>query len=287
MTISLEGQLSAACVSARRAGVSNVLLNKLPPAMQKQVSQNEKACQAFAYRYRLENGELVTGFLVAPKNIEASLPVIIYNRGGTADFGLINTAQMMTELATLASWGYIVIGSQYTGNSLSDGKDEWGGPDLNAVEQLKEIIDALDSADSSKVYMLGGSRGAMMSYMLLRKVGWIKAVASIAGVSDVKDFVSFRKDMRDIFREIHIDSAVEYDRRSAIKWFNELPLSVPILLIHGKQDNKVPFAQTEKLYGALKGRDNVQFITLEDAGHNLTFSDPCIASYVREWLSEV
>ena len=131
---------------------------------------------------------MVAGFVVAPKTINAPLPVIIYNRGGTADFGLVNTGQIMLTLATLASWGYVVIGTQYTGNKLSDGKDEWGGMDLDAVQQLSVIIDSLDCADSTKIYMLGGSRGAMMSYMLLRRASWIKAFVQSLGLVMRKNF---------------------------------------------------------------------------------------------------
>ncbi len=58
------------------------------------------------------------------------------------------------------------------------------------MEQLKQIIDGPDFADSTRIYMLGGSRGAMMSYMLLRKVDWIKVVASTTEVSDVRDFMA-------------------------------------------------------------------------------------------------
>ena len=34
------------------------------------------------------------------------------NKELAADFVLINAVQMMTELATLANWGYVMIGSQ-------------------------------------------------------------------------------------------------------------------------------------------------------------------------------
>lgn len=54
------------------------------------------------------------------------LPCVIYNRGGTADFGLIKKGFLFTELADIARKGYAVIGSQYPGNSLSEGRDERG-----------------------------------------------------------------------------------------------------------------------------------------------------------------
>ena len=58
------------------------------------------------------DGNKVKGFLAYPKS-KGKYPGIIYNRGGNLEFGSLNISKAVFILAKVASWGYIVVGSQY------------------------------------------------------------------------------------------------------------------------------------------------------------------------------
>jgi len=85
------------------------------------------------HRIKYGSGGLkIGGYLVIPKDIEGKLPVIIYNRGGNRNYGLID--KNLNHLEYLASNGYIVLASQYRGNIYSEGRDEYGGGDVDDIK---------------------------------------------------------------------------------------------------------------------------------------------------------
>jgi dipeptidyl aminopeptidase/acylaminoacyl peptidase len=181
----------------------------------------------------------VKGFIVTPKKGK-NLPVIIYNRGGSKDFGKIEDRQLFFLLAKIASWGYVVIASQYRGNDGGEGKDECGGKDINDVINLKQVIDVLPNVDTNRIGMFGGSRGGMQSLLALEKMDFIKAVVCRAGSSNEirgyklrPEVQEFRSDMYDVY------SDSENFKRSTVCRTHLLPKNVPILLLHGSSDEQV------------------------------------------------
>ena len=77
----------------------------------------------------------IKGFLIRPQ-AKGNYPVLIFNRGGNADYGTIRFPFLIDFLAKIAKKGYVIIGSQLRGNSVSDGQDEFGGRDVNDVLSL-------------------------------------------------------------------------------------------------------------------------------------------------------
>lgn len=114
----------------------------------------------------LSDGLRVKGFLLAPKK-EGRYPVLIFNRGGCKDFGALTRGFVARWLSVFASWGYIVVASQYRGNGGGEGKDELGGADVADVLDLLPLIDSLPHADPARIGMWGASRGGLMSYLVL------------------------------------------------------------------------------------------------------------------------
>src|SRR6266496_2852064 len=195
---------------------------------------NAQYVRAFVFTYTS------AGYVVVPKAISnTALPVIIYNRGGSKDFSLIRHGHLFSQIAVLARWGYIVIGSQYTGNSTSEGKDEWGGMDLQAVFDLYSIIQKISIADERRIGMFGVSRGGTMTYLALTKVKWIKAAVTIAGASDLARQSKLRPEMQEVFNDAFGGNEESKKQRSAICWPEKFPDNVPLLLMHGTADWRV------------------------------------------------
>src|SRR5688500_10771616 len=120
------------------------------------------------------DGLKVKGYLVMPK-AKGIYPCIIYNRGGNRDGGALTDGQTGRIMAEVASWGYIVVGSQYRGNMGGEGKEEFGGSDVNDVLNLIPLLANFQQADTSRIGMYGWSRGGMMTYLALTKTKRIKA----------------------------------------------------------------------------------------------------------------
>ncbi|MBD3414898.1 MAG: prolyl oligopeptidase family serine peptidase [Candidatus Aminicenantes bacterium] len=131
----------------------------------------------------LSDGLKIKGFLVVPKK-EGKYPCIIFNRGGFGELGKIDDKLLFFLLALLSSKGYVIICSQYRGSVGSEGKDEYGGADINDVVNLIPALGYVNKADTSRIGMYGVSRGGMMTYIALTKTKKIKAAVVWAGISD-------------------------------------------------------------------------------------------------------
>ncbi len=184
----------------------------------------------------------VKGFLVTPKK-KGIYPAIIYNRGGSLDFGSLTDSHAsigLGELARLAHSGYVIAASQYRGNGGGEGKEQYGGKDINDVLNLIPILEEESMADTSRLGLWGWSRGGMQSFLTLRTLDRFKALAvggpSTNLVRSAFDRPILLKNWNEIIPgiNIHRDAVLAY--RSAINWVNELPRDLPILILQGGAD---------------------------------------------------
>lgn len=228
----------------------------------------------FVYRIRYRSqGHSVMGFIVEPRKGSGKLPSIIWNRGGSGEFGAIKRGLVFTNsMGALARAGYLVFASQYSGNAGSEGKDELGGSEIVDVLNLHKIIRAYRRADARRIGMFGHSRGGMMTFLALKKARWIKAAAVNAPMTDaVRSAMyrgaAFRKHHAAFFRQT---SAALRDR-SAVQWVGRLSKRVPILILHGTGDWRVraedSIALAAKLYTA---KIPFRFVAYEGADHEMT-----------------
>ena len=67
----------------------------------------------------------------------------------------------MDYLEYLASRGYVVAASQYRGNLYSEGRDEYGGQDVDDILNLIAKVKKLSYVDRENIFMIGFSRGEL------------------------------------------------------------------------------------------------------------------------------
>ncbi len=94
-------------------------------------------------------------------------------------------------------------------------------------------------ADKNRIGMYGVSRGAVMTYLALTKVSWIKAVCICSGLANMIRNVQMRPEMQDVFNKRFGGSVEDMKKRSVVFWTEKLPKNVPILIIHGTKDERV------------------------------------------------
>lgn len=221
----------------------------------------------------MSDGLKIKGYIAKPKK-EGVYPVIIYNRGGNRDFGALNVFRATYVMGTMASWGYVVVGSNYRGGGGSEGMEEFGGKEVNDIRNLIPLLSHEKMADTSRMGLYGGSRGGMMTYLLLRNNCMFKAAVINSGVSDA--FIGkSRPEMEklvlaQLIPDYEKNKQAELEKRSAIYWADELCKSTPLLIMHGSADWRVPPEQALDMVSKLyELKHPVRFLFLEGASHML------------------
>ena len=220
-------------ISVKPFVLDDATVETIEPQYLERAQRNAEAIEAIDFEY-VVNGRKYNGFYARLKSLDKNVkhPVVILNRGGTALFGRIDAKQIFLGFATSSiNAGYIVIGSQCMGFAEDGAPDEFCGTDFESVLALKDLIDADDMADASRIGVYGGSRGATATFRLLAEVNWIKAAVVISGALDLFDD-DFR-DMTENYVKTFGGSKEEREKRSVLCWPEKLPKNVPILLMYG------------------------------------------------------
>ena len=141
---------------------------------------------------------------------------------------------------------------------------------MQDVVRLYDLLKEDPYADVSRIGVLGGSRGAVMTYLLMKRVSWVKAAVVMSGVSNLLD-ESFRPKMQEVYTELFGPSREERVKRSVLEWVDQLPKNVPLLLMHGTADWRVNPLHTLKLVEACyHHKIPCSLIWYEGGDHTLT-----------------
>lgn len=236
-------------LDARRITLKDVS-RKITSKKMTQVKKNNKYIFAYQIIYKSQ-GHKVVGYIIEPKK-GTRLPNIIWNRGGSMDFGEIKIEHLFTKIGNFAKQGYITITTQYSGAGGSEGKDEFGGKDIEDVLNLYKILKGYTRSDISKIGMYGVSRGGLMIYLALARVRWIKAAVTIGAPTDQISAPKFRKGWKEHQVKMYGESLKESRKRSPVYWTEKFYKKTPLLIMHGTADWRVnpldSIHLAEKLY---------------------------------------
>ncbi|HET9532216.1 MAG TPA: prolyl oligopeptidase family serine peptidase [Blastocatellia bacterium] len=237
----------------------------------------------------LSDGLRVKAYLSFPKKGER-LPCVIFNRGGNREFGALDDARAAGTLGSVASWGYIVVASQYRGNAGGEGKEEFGGRDVNDVLNLIPLLESLPQADATRIGMYGWSRGGMMTYLALARSDRIAAAVVGAGAADLFDGAKRRPEMEtevyaQLIPDFHKNKERELTMRSAVRWPEKLHKKTPILLLHGSADWRVHPTEGLAMATALyNSKHPFRFVFFEGGDHGLTEHRVEVNRLIKDWL---
>jgi len=132
------------------------------------------------------DGLKVKGYVSYPTDKSKKYPCVIWNRGGIENRGVIDSFTARGMFGQIANWGYVVFASQYRGNDGGEGKDEFGGDDVNDVLNLIPLANEIENADKSKWGIEGWSRGGMMTYLALTKTDVFKCAVVSGGIANLR-----------------------------------------------------------------------------------------------------
>ena len=262
------------------------------PAADYETYKNDLDCNVITYPV----GDLtVRGIYVRPKEQGSrDLPVLIVNRGGNGPSGAWNFRGMFNRVFPLAHAGYIVIGSQYRGSRRGGdpaiyGSDEFGGADIDDVLALVELIDRLPGADETRIGMYGWSRGGMMALLAAARTDRLKAMAVGGTPTDLAAELAVRPEMERVFRaripNYDENKQAALEARSAVYWADGIDPDLPILILHGRRDERVSLRSARELARVLGARRHPhKLVIYEDGSHGLLERNPEVMAELRAWF---
>jgi dipeptidyl aminopeptidase/acylaminoacyl peptidase len=223
----------------------------------------------------ISDGLKVKGYLAYPLlNENKKFPCVIWNRGGFNEKGAIDKFTARGIFGQLASWDYVVLASQYRGNAGSEGKENFGGDDVNDILNLIESAEEIPFTDTNKWGIEGWSRGGMMTLLVLLKKSDFNSVVKCAvlsgAISDLKSYLEFDIDKKKVYQKFfgkNFDE--EINNRTVIDKVYKLP-KIPYLLMHGGKDDIVSPIQTLNLSEKFFSSDILhRLIIFENGDHFL------------------
>ena len=243
----------------------------------------------------LSDGLKVVGFLVKPRDPKGRrYPVIIYNRGGLQDIGKIDVPNIL-DFYELAANGFVVLASQYRGNDGGEGLEQFGGADVGDVVTLVSLASSLPYADPKNIFFYGLSRGGMMAFLALARGVTVNAAAVVGGIYDLQALMSAAKlrmpgvanRVMQLIPDYSSRGAAALAERSVIQWPEKL--AVPLLMIHGSEDEEVPVSQALAFAARLSSlRKEYELIVyakeIHEALNNRRDRDARIVAWFRRYL---
>jgi dipeptidyl aminopeptidase/acylaminoacyl peptidase len=218
----------------------------------------------------------IPAFVYQPRG-DGPFPVIIYIHGGPESQyrpSFSSTFQMWAAELGAAIIAPNVRGSLGYGNeylSLDDGfRREDSVRDIGA---LLDWIAGQPELDESRVAVYGGSYGG---YMVLASAvhysNRLKAAVDVVGISNFVTFLESTQDYRRDLRRIEYGDEREPEMRAFLEHISPLnqveKIQVPLLVVQGQNDPRVPVTEAEQIVSALRDRGNpVWYINALNEGH--------------------
>ena len=252
-----------------------------------------------ATSYTAADGMEIHALLTQPtKAATQPLPLIILPHDGPSG----HDARGFAWLAqALASRGYLVLQPNYRGSDgygrgfLEAGKGEWAGKMLSDIDAGVRALAAQGLADPGRICIVGqGFGGYAALQAAVAESRPYRCAASIGGISDLTEFTTWVRlkrpridpdDMGGLEADPNWPRAFRPGTGSmqTLKFYlgptdltQNSPVShaakaIPVLLIHGIDDQIVPRRQSQLMQRALHdaGR-NVEYVELEKCDHSLT-----------------
>lgn len=230
----------------------------------------------------------VNGYLAYPKYTGKKYPCVIWCRGGFRNAGSLDDFNAQGILGQLASWGYVVFESQYRGNVGAEGKDEFGGSDLNDVSNLVPLANEFNFADKNNWGIEGWSRGGMMTYLTLTKNHNFKVAISTGGISNVQCSVDESNFMKKLLERNHHDLDENFCReRTILNHIDKYSRNTPTLLIHGTKDERIPAHHSLDLsYKFLENNIEHKLVLLENGDHFLRNHKSEVDDLRKRWFKK-
>jgi dipeptidyl aminopeptidase/acylaminoacyl peptidase len=233
-------------------------------------------------KYKAADGLEITGYLTLPRGREAkNLPLVVLPHGGPAardEPGFDWKAQ------ALASRGYAVLQPNFRGSDgfgrrfLEAGYGEWGRKMQTDLSDGVRYLTTQGLIDPKRVCIVGSSYGgyAALAGATLDR-GVYRCAVAVAGLSDLRRFMSVEARetggrtndaLRYWSRFMGVEGRRDPDLAAISPISHVAQVSIPVLLIHGKDDTVVLYDQSQVMFDALRrAGKTAELVTLKGEDH--------------------
>ena len=200
-------------------------------------------------------------------------PAVILLHGDSGDANLIFPSARL-----LAARGYVAVAVSMRGAGLSEGSNDCGQlQHLDLIEIVGQISLRPD-IDPKRIAVWGYSAGAHAALIAAGKTDKLAAIVAFSGVSHVGRLI----ETTELVRSFAVQECGP-DREELSPLLKADKISTPIMLVHGRQDRRVPYEQSVMLHDALVERGkSAELFPVDGAGHLLAD-----AEYAKVWPNAV
>lgn len=229
-------------------------------------------------KWKSKDGTEVEGLLTKPVGYEPGkkVPFLLNPHGGPTGASLDN---FNGAVQVLAANGFAVLQPNFRGSTgkglafAQANKNSWGKGDYEDCMTGVDAMIARGIADPDRLGAFGWSYGGYMTFWILTQTDRFKAVSPGAAISNIYSMYS-QNDIQRYLRWFYSDKAPWeaqelYWDRSPMKYVKNV--KTPTMIMHGQADTRVPIAQAQEFYMALKElKVPVEFVVYPRENHGFT-----------------
>jgi pimeloyl-ACP methyl ester carboxylesterase len=245
----------------------------------------------FVFKYP-SDGLWIKGFISFTPNPHHH-PLLILYRWGNQNFALMNPGVIY------ATYGnYTVVSSMLRGG-ISEGKDEFGGADVNDMKNLIDYLPKLAEElrielHPSCVFMLGPSRGGLEMFLTLARFpelqNRVNKIVSLSAALDLHSLIQNRSnDMQKMFQKnFGLQQGAKGEswiaKRDPLNTVPYLKKTLPILIIQGTDDNRISLDEGHHMVQSLKQHGNNVSYWEVPKGNHVLMNTPHVMNDIAHWL---
>ncbi|MCX8019679.1 MAG: S9 family peptidase [Chitinophagaceae bacterium] len=236
------------------------------------------------FSFRNEQGMEVDYWVMKPIDFQSGMkyPLLLEIHGGPSAMWGPGEPTMWHEFQFFCAKGYGVVYSNPRGSGgygttfLRANMKDWGkGPSDDVLHALQRTI-SLGWVDTNQLFITGGSYAGYLVAWIISHDSRFRAACSQRGVYDLATFFGEGNAWRLIPNYFggypwEKETKAVLERESPVHYVENI--KTPYLILHGDNDRRTGFVQSEVLYKSLKAMNRpVEYVRYPGANHELTRS---------------
>jgi len=217
--------------------------------------------QELKFRSKFEGAEAGAWLTLPPDYVPGrKYPLIVSLHGGPhGNDGPVWSA----EAQLFASAGYVVMKVNYRGSTsygfkfADQAHGNYTGPAYDDVISATDAVIRAGLADSSRLYVTGGSAGGMLTAWIAGKSGRFKAAAAVKPIISYLSQAllndQYVANSKYIFKKNIWQDPLAYWKNSPLSLADQI--TTPTLLMVGENDRRTPVSESLQFYHALQLRN--------------------------------
>lgn len=238
------------------------------------------------YRYTSRDQLEIDGFLTLPAREEdEKLPTVLLPHGGP----MVHEVEGFDYWAQfLASRGYAVLQMNFRGSSgrglefARAGLGGWGDEMQDDIQDGAISLIEAGIADPERICIVGASYGGYAALMgAVKTPNFYRCAFSFAGVSDLRELARMNRDFTRSNNMADLRLGSDHgEQRKASPVNHAEKIQIPVMLVHGDGDIRVPVGHSRDMADALEAAEqDFEYLELEGGNHFLSRDDHRIATF--------